>query len=80
MRIKDANDSYYSVQVSRLEVESFRNSWPCSRLPDRAITFRFSRRNGDLVDITDGVDGEDAVALSHDAQAYGRNIGLEGTR
>ena len=75
MRVFD-NGSLYSVTVFQREVETFKNSWPCSTLPDAAITFQFDKRNGDLVDITpyqlaDRVSGDDAVALSQDAQAYG---------
>ena len=63
--------SGYAVKVSRQEVEAFAETWPCCRLPRRAITFYFNN-NGDLVDLyPDGVDGPEAVALSEDAQAYG---------
>ena len=62
-----------AVAVSRIEVESFKRRWPCSTLPDRAITFYFDRLNGDIVDILPyGVsDGPDLLALSLDAQAFG---------
>lgn len=71
------NGAFYSVQVSRHEVSAFNRQWPCSQLPDCAITFEFDKRNGDLVDIRAGrntskVDGPEAVALSNDAQAFGR--------
>ena len=70
------NGSLYSVSVSRREVEDFKALWPCSGLPDAAVTFQFDKRNGDLVDITSRVgsdrwDGSAALALSQDAQAYG---------
>ena len=71
------NGSYYSVTVSRREVSDFAERWPCCALPDSSITFQFDKRNGDLIDITpyriaDRVDGPEGLALSHDAQAYGR--------
>ena len=68
----------YNVVVSRREVEIFKRSYPCSGLPDRAITFQFDKRNGDLVDIwpnSHTFDGSGLVALSHDAQAYGEHHG-----
>ena len=76
MRVFD-NGSLYSVTVLRHEVEAFKRTWPCSTLPDAAITFQFDKQNGDLVDILPyriaaRVDGPDALALSQDAQAVGR--------
>lgn len=56
-----------TVIVSRAEVAAFRSKWPCSNLPDRAITF-FYDHNGDLVDLHPGnIDGPDVVALCEDA-------------
>lgn len=72
--IVKTSGTFFRVRVSRKEVSDFRANWPCSRLPDRAITFEFDARNGDLVDVTDGVDGDDALALSYDAQAYGERM------
>ena len=66
--------SCYSVLVSRRDVEAFKRIYPCSGLPDRAITFQFDRRNGDLVDIwpdSHTFDGPGLLALSQDAHAYG---------
>lgn len=65
----------FSVQVSRREVEDFNAHWPCSSLPDASITFCFDS-NG-LCDIlpyriASKVDGPEAVALSQDAEEYGR--------
>jgi len=76
MRVYD-NGCFYSVTVSRREVEDFAASWPCCSLPLRAITFQFDKRNGDLVDILPysiavQVDGSEALALSQTAQAYGK--------
>lgn len=73
------NGCLYSVTVTKREVQEFANKWPNSDLPNRAITFQFEKRTGDLVDITpDNVDGEDALALSNEAQAYGKKrLGLE---
>ena len=70
------NGSLYSVQCSRADVEAFQAQYPCSGLPSRPIWFQFDKRNGDLVDIMpdssrfDGAAG--LVALSEDAQEYGR--------
>jgi hypothetical protein len=65
--------SGFSVRCSRADVEHFRDRWPCSGLPARAITFGFER-NGDLVEIypdSERFDGPALVALSQDAQAFG---------
>lgn len=73
MRYLD-NGSYYTVQVSKREVEQFKASYPCSGLPDRAIWFQFDKRNGDLVDMPSWAsryDGSGLLALSQDAQAFG---------
>jgi hypothetical protein len=76
------NGSYYSVTVTRREIEAFAARWPCSgmRSPKQAITFQFSKRNGDLVDITGEAKGYDegaVAALSQDAQKYGaKKLGL----
>lgn len=67
------NGCFYSVSVSAVEVEAFKESWPCSGLPDRSIWFQFDKRNDDLVDMRpSNIDGDDALALSRDAQAYGK--------
>ncbi len=76
MRYYD-NGSLFSVTVTRREVEAFNRSWPCSSLPNRAITFQYDKRNGALVDIlpysiAGKVDGPEAVALAGDAEKYGR--------
>ena len=76
MRVYD-NGCFFTVAVSARDVETFKRSWPCSGLPSRAVAFQFDKRNGDLVDITPyryahRFDGPAAVALSEDAQAYGR--------
>jgi len=67
------------VSVSESDVRSFCRSWPASGLSGlRGVTFEFDR-GGDLVDITyrngtsDRWDGPALLALSHDAQAYGRS-------
>ncbi len=72
MRYYD-NGRYYTVSVSKREVEAFKRRWPCSELPDKSIAFQFDKRNGDLVDISLDVDGPDVLALSEDAQAYGES-------
>ncbi len=76
MRVR-SQGAFFSVSVSRIEVENFKRHWPCSNLPDRAVTFQFDKRNGDLVDIwpyryAAQFDGPAAVALSHDAQECGQ--------
>jgi hypothetical protein len=74
MKYRDLG-SAYNVSVSRAEVEAFKRQYPCSGLPDKAITFQFDARNGDLVDIwpdSSKFDGSGLLALSQDAQAYGR--------
>lgn len=64
----------YAVTMLRRDVQDFNAHWPCSSLPDAAITFVFEPR-GDLVDIlpyriSDKVDGPEALALCGDAQQY----------
>lgn len=61
------------VTVTRKEVEAFKDSWPCSGLPDKAITFEFDKK-GNLVGIqpdSSEFDGPALLALSQDAQTYG---------
>lgn len=70
MRIVDEG-AYVRVVVSRDEVEAFKARWPCSTLPNRAVSFTFDRKNGDLVDLTpESMDGPDVLALSMDAQRF----------
>ena len=66
--------AYYRVTVSANEVADWKRYWPCSGLPSRSLSFTFDKRNGDLVDTNapESVDGAALVALSHDAQVYGR--------
>lgn len=73
------NGCFYSVSVSQAEVVAFKEQWPCSGLPDRGFWFQFDKRNGDLVDFEPcNTDGEAVMALSQDAQAYGKRVlGLE---
>ena len=73
MRAYD-NGCFYSVSVSADEVSAFKDQWPCSGLPDdTSLWFQFDKRNGDLVDLRpSNVDGDALLALSHDAQAYGK--------
>jgi hypothetical protein len=67
------NGSFYTVKVSRSEVEDFNANWPCSELKDRAYWFQFQKSNGDIVDhnVPDANDGPACLALSKDAQAFG---------
>lgn len=75
---------FYRVTVSADEAENFGQSWPCCgfRYGER-FSFTFDKRNGDLVDLacfkpwgqeTQGehVDQGALLALSQDAQAYGK--------
>lgn len=71
------NGSFYTVRCTKADVEAFKRSYPCSGLPNMAIAFQFDARNGDLVDIycrrdTHTFDGPGLVALSQDAQRYGK--------
>lgn len=61
----------YRVTVSAAEVAQFNRRWPCSSLVGPQ-SFTFDRRSGDLVDRRGQGDGPEAVALSQDAQHYGR--------
>ena len=70
MRVSDRG-AFVRVYVSRQEVREFTDQWPGSNLPDRAVWFEFDKKNGDLVDMEPSdMDGEDAAALSQDAQEY----------
>lgn len=73
MRARD-NGCFYSVSVSEDDVRTFKAQWPCSGLPTRSIWFQFDKRNGNLVDLrcAVAVEGEALLALSQDAQAYGK--------
>lgn len=71
------NGSYFTVTVTRREIEAFAARWPCSgmRSPRRALTFQFEKRNGDLVDLTGEAPGYDegaVSALADHAKEYGR--------
>lgn len=70
----------YGASISRREIESLKERWPCHRLPDNLWSLWFSfDSNGDLVDIVAKArngrtldiatfDGPALVALSEDAQ------------
>ena len=73
MRYTD-NGSSFTVGVSRREVETFKAQYPCSGLPNRAISFQFEKHTGDIVDIwpdSSSFDGSGLLALSQDAQVWG---------
>lgn len=70
MRVYDQGDCY-RVTVSENEVDEFNRRWPCSSLRGRQ-SFTFEKRSGDLVDRSGRGDGSEAVALSEDAEAYGK--------
>jgi len=79
MRVYDQG-SEYRVAMSEREVLNFNRQWPCSHL-DKACSFTFDKRNGDLIDTTCNVDGSEVVALSQDAQEYGATkLGIETAR
>ena len=70
----ETHNTGFNVSVSGPEVRAFNARWPCSQLPNVAITFCFDSR-GDLVDIlpyrlAKKVDGPEAVALCDDARKY----------
>jgi hypothetical protein len=70
------NGAFYTVTVTAREVQNFRQSWPCSNLRNRPVTFQFDKRNGDLVDSNDSekhpdADGGAVLALCDDAKQYG---------
>jgi hypothetical protein len=74
MRARDLG-AHYRVHCSAEDVAAFMRSFPCSGLSGHPIAFDFAKRNGDLVDVypnRPSEDGPGLVALSHDAQAYGR--------
>jgi hypothetical protein len=74
MQIKciESNGSGYSVTVTTAEVLDFKDAWPCSELPDKAITFHFDSEDN-LVDLEpDDIDGEALSALSCEVQELAR--------
>ncbi len=70
------NGCFFSVTILSSDVEAFKDQWPCSGLPVRAIWAQFDKRNGDLVDIEPsnleerGADGSALLALIQDGQNY----------
>ena len=76
------NGCFYTVSLSAADVIEWAASWPCYG-PRRALWFQFDKRNGDLVDMPSDRaadnDPSGVLALSHDAQAWGR-ARLEGRR
>ena len=55
----------YSVTVTKAEVLDFNDAWPCSELPDEAITFHFDSEDN-LVDLEpNGTEG--CKCTDHDA-------------
>ena len=73
MRAYD-NGCFYTVACSARDVAAFARRWPCFGKV-KALWFCFDKRNGDLVDtnqISDEQDDSGVLALSQDAQAYGR--------
>ena len=64
--------SHNKVQVSRTGVLAFNQTWPCSKLrSERTYWFEFDD-NQDLIDsdIPEQDDGDAALALSQDCQAW----------
>lgn len=74
------NGCFFTVQLSRADVETWAESWPCFGICS-ALWFQFDKRNGDLVDMkqTAGADESGVRALSDDAQAWGE-LYARGTR
>lgn len=66
------NGCFFTVTLSRADVDTWAQSWPCFGTR-RALWFQFDKRNGDLVDMgnTAGIDDSAALAMSRDAHAYG---------
>lgn len=74
MRYHD-NGVFYSVIVTKVEIQEFKRKWPCSHLPSRSFWFQFDKRTGGIVDLepsNEQFDGLALKALSDDAQAYGQ--------
>lgn len=72
MRTHD-NGCFFSVSVSKAEVETFAERWPCFG-PHAALWFQFDKSNGDLVDLEGNnadMDGYGVAALADDAKAFG---------
>lgn len=75
MKLSDST-SAFTVAVSAAEVDAWNRTWPCSTLRGQQ-SFTFDKKTGDLIDREGDGDGSEAVALSHDAQAWGeRMLGL----
>jgi hypothetical protein len=55
-RVQYGGGVYVNVTATKREVKAFKARWPASGLPDKAITFVFDTRNGDLVGHTSGID------------------------
>ena len=74
------NGAFYTVRVTGPTVHAWARRWPgFGSYPSSGFLFQFDKRNGDLVDLTTGkggdtekYDGSGLVALSHDAQEFGR--------
>jgi len=70
------NGCFFSVQISRKDVESFKEKWPCNGLPVKPIWAQFDKKNGDLVDLAPsnledrGADGSALSALINDGRYY----------
>lgn len=61
--LPDTLQGGFSVVATETGVCRLKNSWPCSKLPERPIRFEFAS-NGDLVDVVGtSYDGEDLLAL-----------------
>ena len=72
--------SLFGVTVGKAEVHAWKRRWPASGLGDGPCYFEFNKRNGDLVDVKgpgahSWADGPGLVALSYDAQRWGKERG-----
>ncbi len=68
--------SYFSVRVSRTEVNTFRYTQPNGQLPNAAIEFYFALATGHLMATrgTDGFNGLATLSLADEAQRAGMRV------
>ena len=66
------NNGTIRVTVSVMEVDEFKDRWPCSELPDKPVKFWFDR-DGNLIDTDTDVDCGSVTALAEDAWEYAKS-------
>jgi len=73
MKIKNLG-SIDEVSFSAEEITLFNSSFPCSDIPERDCFFRFEKKTGDLVDMSEhlsGVENNSAIsALCDEAKGF----------